>query len=79
MSEIKHNENNIECIFSFESENSTSDLEIIDKKKKETEIEDRKYRIIESINKTLEKLINKNNTRNFCFRLFNTYYKIYIL
>lgn len=63
MSEIKHNENNIECIFSFESENSTSDLEIIDKKKKETEIEDRKYRIIESINKTLEKLINKKKKK----------------
>lgn len=63
MSEIIHNENNIECIFSFESENSTSDLEIIDKKKKETEIEDRKYRIIESINKTLEKLINKKKKK----------------
>ena len=63
MSEIKHNENNIECIFSFESENSTSDLEIIDKKEKETEIEDRKYRIIESINKTLEKLINKKKKK----------------
>lgn len=63
MSEIKHNENNIECIFSFESENSTSDIEIIDKKEKETEIEDRKYRIIESINKTLEKLINKKKKK----------------
>ena len=63
MSEIIHNENNIECIFSFESETSTSDLEIIDKKKKETEIEDRKYRIIESINKTLEKLINKKKKK----------------
>ncbi len=63
MSEIKHNENNIECIFSFESENSTSDLEIIDKKEKETEIEDRKYRIIQSINKTLEKLINKKKKK----------------
>ena len=63
MSEIKHNENNIECIFSFESENSTSDMKIIDKKEKETEIEDRKYRIIESINKTLEKLINKKKKK----------------
>ena len=63
MSEIKHNENNIECIFSFESENSNSDMEIIDKKEKESEIEDRKYRIIESINKTLEKLINKKKKR----------------
>lgn len=63
MSEIKHNENNIECIFSFESENSTSDMEIIDKKEKESEIEDRKYRIIESINKTLEKLINKKKKK----------------
>ena len=63
MSEIKHNENNIECIFSFESENSTSDIEIIDKKEKETEIEDRKYRIIQSINKTLEKLINKKKKK----------------
>ena len=63
MSEIKHNENNTECIFSFESENSTSDMKIIDKKEKETEIEDRKYRIIESINKTLEKLINKKKKK----------------
>ena len=37
MSEIIHNENNIECIFSFESENSTSDIEIIEKKKKKKE------------------------------------------
>lgn len=63
MSEIKHNENNIECSFSFESENSNSDMEIIDKKEKESEIEDRKYRIIESINKTLEKLINKKKKK----------------